>query len=114
MSSFEISKDSSEAIPGRVNRAPLPWGRWGLRAIALTYLTVMLIIPLAVILQDGLREGLSGLWQQVTTPIAWSALKLTLWTSAVMTVTFSATWLMGLGLPVATSTSWSASRNMDI
>jgi sulfate transport system permease protein len=26
------------------------------------------------------------LWQQVTTPIAWSALKLTLWTSAVMTV----------------------------
>jgi sulfate transport system permease protein len=46
----------------------------------------MLIIPLAVILQDGLREGLSGLWQQVTTPIAWSALKLTLWTSAVMTV----------------------------
>jgi sulfate transport system permease protein len=46
----------------------------------------MLIIPLAVILQDGLREGLSGLWQQATTPIAWSALKLTLWTSAVMTV----------------------------
>ncbi len=86
MSSFEISKHSSEAVPGRVNRAPLPWGRWGLRAIALTYLTVMLIIPLAVILQDGLREGLIGLWQQVTTPIAWSALKLTLWTSAVMTV----------------------------
>jgi sulfate transport system permease protein len=26
------------------------------------------------------------LWQQVTMPIAWSALKLTLWTSAVMTV----------------------------
>jgi sulfate transport system permease protein len=46
----------------------------------------MLIIPLAVIFQDGLREGLSGLWQQVSAPIAWSALKLTLWTSAVMTV----------------------------
>jgi sulfate/thiosulfate transport system permease protein len=82
MSAYEISKSSSEAA----NRAPLPWGRWGLRAIALSYLTLMLIIPLAVILQDGLREGLSGLWQQVTMPIAWSALKLTLWTSAVMTV----------------------------
>ena len=86
MSAYEMSKSSSEAIPGRANRAPLPWGRWGLRAVALSYLMLMLIIPLAVILQDGLREGLSGLWQQVTMPIAWSALKLTLWTSAVMTV----------------------------
>ena len=46
----------------------------------------MLLIPLAVIFQDGLREGLGGLWAQVTKPIAWSALMLTLWTSAVMTV----------------------------
>ena len=57
-----------------------------MRLIAISYLAVMLIIPLAVILQDGLREGLTGLWQQVTSPVAWSALKLTLWTSAVMTV----------------------------
>ncbi len=68
--------------PGR----PLPWGRWTMRSIALTYLTVMLIIPLMVILQDGLRAGLSGLWEQVSNPIAWHALKLTLWTAAVMTI----------------------------
>ena len=66
--------------------SPLPWGRWGLRAVALSYLTLMLLIPLAVIFQDGLREGLVGLWDQVTSPIAWSALSLTLWTSAVMTL----------------------------
>jgi sulfate/thiosulfate transport system permease protein len=63
-----------------------PWGRWSLRFIALTYLTVMLIIPLAVIFQDGLRGGLGGLWDAVTTPLAWHALKLTLWTSALMAV----------------------------
>jgi sulfate transport system permease protein len=63
-----------------------PWGRWGLRAAALVYLSVLLVIPLIVIVQDGLREGLAGLWHQVTLPIAWSALMLTLWTSAVMTV----------------------------
>ncbi len=62
------------------------WGRWGLRAIAGTYLVVMLIVPLAVIVQDGLREGLGGLWRAVTLPIAWSALTLTLWTAAVMAV----------------------------
>jgi sulfate transport system permease protein len=46
----------------------------------------MLIIPLAVIVQDGLRGGLGGLWAAVTAPTAWHALKLTLWTSAVMAV----------------------------
>jgi len=61
-------------------------GRWSLRTIALSYLTVLLIIPLLVILQDGLREGLGGLWYQVSLPIARSALWLTLWTAAVMTV----------------------------
>lgn len=48
---------------------------------------------MAVILADGLREGLFGLWFQVTRPAAWHALKLTLWTAAVMTVINA---LMGL------------------
>jgi len=70
----------------RVAEHPLPWGKWGIRGLALTYLAAMLVIPLAVIVQDGLRGGLDGLWRQVTQPVAWSALTLTLWTSAVMAV----------------------------
>jgi len=62
------------------------WSRWGVQSIALTYLAVLLIIPLAVIFQDGLKGGLLGLWQAISLPIAWSALKLTLWTSAVMAI----------------------------
>src|SRR5512132_1846541 len=68
------------------NKHPFPWGRWGIRTVALSYLLVMLIIPLLVILQDGLREGLAEFWRQVTLPMAWHALKLTLWTSALMTI----------------------------
>src|SRR4026207_1007974 len=68
------------------SQASLPWGRWGVRSVALAYLSVMLLIPLLVILQDGTREGLGELWRQVTLPAAWAALKLTLWTAAVMTV----------------------------
>jgi sulfate/thiosulfate transport system permease protein len=64
----------------------LPWDRWGLRSVALTYLAVMLVIPLLVILQDGTRQGLAELWRQVTLPMAWDALRLTLWTSALMMV----------------------------
>ena len=59
-------------------------GRFAVRGVALTYLAVMLIIPLAVILQDGLRGGLEGIWRTVTQPVAWHALMLTLWTAAVM------------------------------
>src|SRR5512139_3985579 len=86
MSAIELSRQPHKDTAKKTSRAPLPWGRWGLRAIAITYLAVMLIIPLAVIFQDGLREGLTGLWDQVSSPIAWSALKLTIWTSAVMTL----------------------------
>ena len=62
------------------------WGRWGIQSAAWTYVTVMLLIPLAVIFQDGLRDGLGALWQAISMPIAWSALRLTLWTSAFMAI----------------------------
>lgn len=65
-------------------RSSLGW--WGVQSAALTYLTVLLLIPLAVIFQDGLRDGLFALWQSISQPIAWSALRLTLWTSATMAV----------------------------
>lgn len=81
MTSLALPKPASTE-----SRPRLPWGAWGIRAIALSYLSVLLIIPLLVILQDGLHQGIGELWHQVTLPIAWSALKLTLWTSAVMTV----------------------------
>ena len=44
------------------------------------------MIPLAVIVQDGLRGGLSGLWHAVSQPVAAHALWLTLWTAVVMVV----------------------------
>lgn len=61
-----------------------PWGRWGVRGLALTYLTVLLIIPLGVIFQDGLRDGLGGMVNVLSTPVARNALWLSLWTSGLM------------------------------
>jgi len=60
------------------------WGRRAVRGAALTYLVVLLVIPLAVIFQDGLREGLGGLWRAISGTVAWHALWLTLWTAAIM------------------------------
>jgi sulfate transport system permease protein len=79
-------KAATTALPAQGAPQQAPWGRWGVRSVALTYLTVLLIIPLAVIFQDGLREGPGALWQAISLPIALAALRLTLWTAAVMAV----------------------------
>lgn len=64
-----------------------------LRLPALLYIFLMIIIPLMVIVQDGFQEGFKELIHQITLPIAWHAIKLTLWTSALMTIINS---VMGL------------------
>ena len=56
-----------------------------MRSIAIGYLTVMLIIPLLVIMQDAFQQGIGEFWRQVTLPAATHAMSLTLWTSALMT-----------------------------
>ena len=64
-----------------------------LRASGLLYIGLMILVPLLVILQDGLRQGFSELFHQVSLPIARHAILLTLWTSTMMTVINA---LMGL------------------
>lgn len=76
---------STTSLNSRKPGVPPSWGHWGVRSVALAYLTLLLIIPLLVIVQDGTRQGLAELWRQITLPAAWHALQLTLWTAAVMT-----------------------------
>jgi sulfate/thiosulfate transport system permease protein len=58
----------------------------GLRAASLLYLLLMVVIPVLVIVQDGLREGVGEFQRQIGLPAARHAIVLTLWTSALMTV----------------------------
>lgn len=74
------------ATPPRVASQPRPWGRWSVRTAALTYLSVLLILPLLVIVQDGFGSGLASFERVFTLPVARHALWLSLWTAAVMTV----------------------------
>jgi sulfate/thiosulfate transport system permease protein len=86
MSTFDLETATTPKALSqlRPHQAPLPWGRWSLRAVALLYLTVTLVIPLIFLAQNGFSAGLREFWQAVRLPVAWSALILTLWTSAVM------------------------------
>ena len=52
--------------------------RYGLRTIALVYLFVLLIVPVALIFWRSFEHGLGQFWEWITTPAAISALQLSL------------------------------------
>ncbi|HYV85930.1 MAG TPA: sulfate ABC transporter permease subunit CysW [Patescibacteria group bacterium] len=58
--------------------------RWGLITIALAFLVLFLLAPLAVVFAEAFRKGLDVYWAAVTDPIALSAVRLTLLTAAIV------------------------------
>lgn len=66
--------------------AALPWGRWSLRVVALIWIGLMIALPLAVLLEHGLREGMVRFWTEITNPIALAAVRLTISAAAAMTL----------------------------
>ena len=70
---------------GVASRAVLPWGKWGLRAAAILYLLFMVALPLSAIIENGFAGGLRAFWNDITNPIAFGALKLTLVMAVIVT-----------------------------
>jgi sulfate/thiosulfate transport system permease protein len=54
-----------------------PWGLFGIRGAAVSYLFLMIVLPLSVIVHTSLEEGLRAFWSDITGPIALAALRLT-------------------------------------
>lgn len=59
-------------------------GKIHLRSMAIGYLGLMVILPVAAVMHDGLKGGLGVLVNSLMRPEAWSAIKLTLGTALVM------------------------------
>jgi sulfate transport system permease protein len=57
------------------------WGRVGGPMLAVTYLSLLVVLPLAALLTHSFSGGWSGFWSAVTQPEAVAALKLTFTTS---------------------------------
>jgi sulfate/thiosulfate transport system permease protein len=77
---------SLAGVPRPATRPGFNRGVWGLRAMAISYLALFILVPLFVITVQGFREGLEAFVTSITRPAALHALGLTLWTSAVMVV----------------------------
>ncbi len=73
------------APSSQVSTRVQPWGRWGLRAAAVSYLGLMIVVPLGAVVETGLSGGVGVFLGDLSNPIAWSALKLTLMVAAATT-----------------------------
>jgi sulfate transport system permease protein len=58
-------------------------GRWSLRALALGYLAVILLVPVGAVIWRAFGDGLAPVWQAVTAPDARHAFWLTLEIAAI-------------------------------
>ncbi len=73
--------------PSKVQRTALTqepvWVRWGLIAIALTFLTLFLFVPLVLVFYEALKKGVDVYFAAITDPDALAAIKLTLIATAI-------------------------------
>ena len=60
-----------------------PWIRWTLTGIALVFMFLFLVLPLAAVFTEALRKGWDAYWEALKEPDAWAAIRLTLITAAV-------------------------------
>ncbi|HEX5804784.1 MAG TPA: sulfate ABC transporter permease subunit, partial [Macromonas sp.] len=60
-----------------------PWVRYVLTALALAFMALFLVLPLAAVLAEGLRNGVDAYLDALKEPDAWAAIRLTLITAAV-------------------------------
>ena len=67
----------------RVSTTEAPWVRYTLTAIALLFLLLFLVLPLAAVFTEALRKGLGAYLEALKEPDAWAAIRLTLITAAI-------------------------------
>lgn len=60
-----------------------PWVRFTLIGVALAFLLLFLVLPLAAVFTEALRKGLDAYLEGLREPDAWSAIRLTLLTAAI-------------------------------
>jgi len=60
-----------------------PWVRWTLIGIAMAFLLLFLVLPLAAVFTEALRKGFGAYIDGLREPDAWSAIKLTLITALI-------------------------------
>ena len=75
--------DSRAVRTARSGTTEPVWVKWTLIGIALSFIFLFLILPLAAVFTEALRKGFDAYWEALKEPDAWSAIRLTLITAAI-------------------------------
>jgi len=78
----QFSKYNAKVAKSRATSEPV-WVRWALTAVALTFLTLFLFVPLAAVFTEALRKGFDTYITALSEPDALSSIKLTLIAAAI-------------------------------
>lgn len=78
----QYTKYNAKVAKNRATSEPA-WIRWALTAVALTFLTLFLFVPLAAVFTEALRKGFDTYITALIEPDALSAIKLTLVAAAI-------------------------------
>jgi len=96
---FSKQGSGNTIAPRKVSTTEPGWLRWLLISIALGFLILFLLVPLAAVFTEAFRKGWDAYLAAFDDPVAWSAIKLTL-IAAVISVPLnlvfgvSAAWLI--------------------
>ena len=77
------------------------WVRWTLIGLALVFVFLFLVLPLAAVFTEALRKGAGAFLEALREPDAWSAIRLTLITAAVA---------VPLNLVFGVATAWAIAK----
>ncbi|MES2402598.1 MAG: sulfate ABC transporter permease subunit CysW [Pseudomonadota bacterium] len=66
-----------------ISTTEAPWVRYTLTGIALLFVVLFLVLPLAAVFTEALRKGFGAYLEALKEPDAWSAIKLTLIAAAI-------------------------------
>ena len=83
----DTASGPAKPVPRRSAR-PSPttepaWVKWTLLGVALTFIFLFLVLPLAAVFTEALRKGGGAAFEALKEPDAWSAIRLTLITAAI-------------------------------
>ncbi|NMM84926.1 sulfate ABC transporter permease subunit CysW [Rhodococcus sp. SRB_17] len=74
---------TARARRGRISTTEAPWVRNTLIGIALAFVLLFLVLPLAAVFTEALRKGWGSYVSALQEPDAWAAIRLTLITAAI-------------------------------
>lgn len=80
---YHLTAPRKGSKPEKLSTTEPRWVRWVLTGVALSFIALFLVLPLAAVFTEALRKGFGAYLEGLNEPDAWAAIKLTLITAVI-------------------------------